>query len=66
MAGRLTEDSIDAISDLFQAFQQLQTFGINPKGVSSLEDAKCRLLQYIKEQYGAGKHRHTNVGWHFL
>ena len=57
----LTENDINAITDLFQAFKLMQELGVSPNGVASIEDAKCRLLQYIQERFGAGKPRHTSV-----
>ena len=57
----LTENDINDINDLFAAFKLMQSLGVSPRGVTCLEDAKCRLLQYIKEKYGAGTQRHTNV-----
>ena len=57
----LSEEEINDMNDLFVAFKLMQSLGINPKGITCLEDAKCRLLQYIKDKYGAGTQRHSNV-----
>ncbi len=57
----LTEGDIDNITDLFAAFKILQKLQVSPKGLTNLEDAKCRLLQYIRERYGAGKRHQANV-----
>ena len=57
----LSEADVNQITDLFQAFQWIQKLEIDPKGITDLEDAKCRLLQYLQKKYGAGQHRHGNV-----
>lgn len=57
----LTEDEVNQITDLFQAFQWIQKLDINPSGITDVEGAKCRLLHYLKEQYGAGKHQRADV-----
>ena len=58
----LNEEIINQIGDLFAAFQWLQKLSIESKGVSDLEGAKCRLLQYVQERQGAdGFTRTSNV-----
>ena len=57
----LTEDDITEMNDLFAAFKLMQSVGINVRGITCLEEAKCRLLQYIKDKYGAGTKKHSNV-----
>ena len=60
-SSELTENDINNLGDLLQAFQLMQSLEVDYRGVSSLEDAKCRLLQYIRDKFGAGRHRHSNV-----
>ncbi len=60
-AAPLTEETIDELTDLFQAFKWLQKLQINSQGIKDLEDAKCRLLQYLQDNYGLGQPQHTSV-----
>ena len=63
MADQLSESQVDGLTDLFTAFQLLHRLNINPKGITDLEQAKCRLLQYLKDQYGVGQRKHINVSY---
>ena len=57
----LNEEIINQISDLFAAFQWLQKLNIESKGVSDLEGAKCKLLQYIHQSRPVTSSRTSNV-----
>ena len=57
----LSEDTITELTDLFQAFKWLQKLQINSQGIKDLEEAKCRLLQYLQQNYGAGQHSSGSV-----
>ena len=59
----LNEEIINQISDLFAAFQWLQKLNIDSKGVSDLEGAKCKLLQYIQQSRPVSSSRTSNVSW---
>ncbi len=56
----LDEDAVIRMTDLFAAFQWLQRFQIDTKGVSDLEGAKCRLLQYLQEHEPTSRARETS------
>lgn len=57
----LNEEIITQISDLFAAFQWLQKLNIDSKGVSDLDGAKCKLLQYIQQSQPLSSTRTSNV-----
>ena len=48
----ITEETINGVTDLFGAFKLLKQFDITSSGVTNLEDAKCRLLEYMKQHGG--------------
>ena len=63
-AAGITEETVNNLTDLFSAFNWLQTLKIDSKGITDVDGAKCRLLQYLQETKGNGKSRGHNVS-HF-
>ena len=61
MSSELDEEKVTSLVDLFEACQLLQQHDLDLKGISCLEDAKCRLLKHIQDTSGAGKQKHSSV-----
>lgn len=58
----LTEESVNAITDLFQAIKLLKQLDIKSRGINTLEDAKCKLLRFVKKnEEQEGKTHFTGV-----
>lgn len=52
----ISEDTVNNLSDLFDAIKLLKKLDVSASGVTSLDDAKCRLLRFMKEhESNAGK-----------
>ena len=57
----LQEDQVNSLADLFEACKLLKKYDLELRGVTCLEDAKCRLLKHIQECTGQGKPDHATV-----
>lgn len=66
MSKALTEEDVNRISDLFEACELLEKFDLDLDGVTTIEDAKCRLLRHVQELAGNNPGLAINVSaWVF-
>ena len=48
----VSEQNVCDLTDLLEAFQLIRQLDVNPRGITDLDGAKCRLLRHLSETAG--------------
>ena len=58
----ITQQGVCDLTDLCDAFQLIKQLDVNPRGITDLDGAKCRLLRHLSEVAGDEGNRNVKVG----